>query len=323
MTSSTQEPRVSADWDVYWRGTQENAAHQDGGPQQAVLTEFWESVFDSSLAGLEQNRLLDLACGNGAVTGLATKMMPTGEHYCLDSSLSAVQELQKRYPQSTCAAADALRTPFISGSFDYVCSQFGIEYAGWEAIEEALRLLAPQGTLALVLHLHSGAIYQECGQSVRAIEAIKETNVLPLAFAAFNAGFALNAETGSVADFKAAEKNFTPAVRGLEAIMRDMGPNVATGLPQQLYRDISHMYRNMSSYDAKEVANWVEGMSKELDAYQGRMSSMVNAALDSSAVSKVIDLVTAQGVSVVRHDTLKLGASQEAFAWALVCKRNH
>lgn len=49
---------------------------------------------------------------------------------------------------------------------------------------------------------------------------------------------------------------------------------------------------------------------------------MLSAALDSSTVSKVIDLVTAQGVSIVRHDTLKLGGKQEPFAWALVCKRN-
>lgn len=322
MTSSTLEPSVSADWDVYWRGVQGNGQHQDGGPEEAALAEFWKSVFGHPLGELSHRRLLDLACGNGAVTGLAMKLMPGGEYYCVDSSLSAVQELQKRYPQSTCTAADALRTPFIPGSFHYVCSQFGIEYAGWEAVGEALRLLAPQGTLALVLHMRSGAIYKECDQSVRAIDAIKETSVLPLASAAFSAGFALNAGTGSVADFKAAEKNFTPAVRGLEAVMREMGPNVATGLPQQLYRDISKMYRNMSAYDAKEVENWVEGMSKELDAFRGRMSSMLDAALDSSTFCKVIDLASAQGVSIMRQDTLTLGSNQEAFAWALICKRN-
>ena len=322
MTSSTQEPSVSVDWDVYWRGVQGNGEHQNGGPEETALSEFWESVFGQSLAGVGRNRLLDLACGNGAVTGHAMKIMPSAQYYCVDSSFSATQELQKRYPQSTCAAADVLQTPFISGSFHYVCSQFGIEYAGWEAVGEALRLLAPQGTLALVLHMHCGAIYKECDQSVRAIDAIKETSVLPLASAAFSAGFALNAGSGSVADFKAAEKSFTPAVRGLEAIMREMGPDVATGLPQQLYRDISYMYRNMSAYDAKEVASWVEGMAKELDAFRGRMSSMLDAALDGSTLSKVIDLVTAQGVSIMRQDTLTMGSNQEPFAWALVCKRD-
>ena len=31
----------TGDWDTYWRGTHENAAHREGGPQEEVLARFW------------------------------------------------------------------------------------------------------------------------------------------------------------------------------------------------------------------------------------------------------------------------------------------
>jgi ubiquinone/menaquinone biosynthesis C-methylase UbiE len=312
---------VADDWDVYWTGTHENAAHKEGGAQDVVLARFWSEFFGSNLGGDEPQRLLDLACGNGAVVGFALQVAPQTITTCLDYSVSAVMELRKRYPEVSCIAGDAQHTPFSQGSFDIVASQFGIEYAGIDAIDEAACLVAPQGSLAVIAHLRDGAIYAECSMSLRAIEAVWESKIFPLARDAFNAGFALNAGTGSVKKFKSADKRMAPAIRSLEGILREMGSDVAAGLVQQVYRDIAHMYQRMSAFDKAEVIGWIDGMVRELDAYRGRMSSMLAAAMDAEEIQRMAGRTVAGGLTVSQCLTLEMGAEPEPAAWVLVCKR--
>ncbi len=320
VSSATGQQPSAGDWDVYWRGTRENAAHQEGGPQEAVLESFWLDFFSRHTVN-DMTRMLDIAAGNGAVTGYALRANLSGPPCCLDYSVNAMVQLHKRYPQALCVAADAANAPFGDGAFDLVCSQFGLEYAGADSIDEAARLVAPGGTLALILHLHGGAIYRECELNLRAIDAIRDSGIMALARTAFDAGFALNAGTGEVAAFKAAERRFTPAVRALEDIMRSMGRDVAAGLAQQLYQDIATMYRQMSAYEHSDIVAWIDGMTMELDAYAGRMASMLAAALDEEAIGRMTALVEQRQMRPLLRETLTMGGDTLAAAWALIWQR--
>jgi len=321
IDADNAEPGIADSWDVYWRGTHENAAHQEGGPQEAVLARFWSDWIRKQLKQGSSQSFLDLACGNGAVTGYALQAAPQLTAYCLDYSASAMLELRKRYPNTLCVAGNARHLPFTDGGFDMVVSQFGIEYAGLETIVEAARMLAPGGTLATVLHLRDGAIYRECAQNLQVVNDISASGLLPLAREAFNAGFDLNAGTGSVDAFKYAEKRFTPTVRALEKLMREMGEAIASGLPRKLYQDIAHMYRRMSAYDREDIIAWVDGMVLQLEAYGGRMSSMLDAALDSGELEKMRESLEHQGITVRACSTMEMGVNSEPAAWVLEAER--
>ena len=145
----------AADWDVYWRGTEANAAHREGGPQEPVLAQFWGRFFGQHLSAEAGAPMLDLACGNGAVTGYARQSRPGLDACCSDYSESALRELRKRHPGSRCVVADALNPPFPDGSFPVVASQFGVEYAGAEAVVAAGRLVAPGGWPVSYTHLRA------------------------------------------------------------------------------------------------------------------------------------------------------------------------
>ena len=308
-------------WDVYWRGTQENAAHQEGGPQDQVLEEYWTQLFRSREQSNSELKVLDLACGNGAVTGYAAGVLQKHASYCLDYSPSALSALQKRYPKALCAAADAARPPFADASFDIVASQFGAEYAGVECLVQAAELVAPGGVLAAVMHLHEGAIYAECLANLHAIEAIHECRIMPLARAAFNAGFDVNAKRGSVATFKQAEQAFTPAVRALEQIIEGSGQAIAAGLPSKLYGDIAHMYQRMSAYERSDIVTWLDGMEMQLQAYAGRMSSMLECALNETELEQLQSKLVSKQLQVTRCVKLEMGEKKEAAAWLLECHR--
>lgn len=319
---SAQGPATHAGaWDTYWRGTREHAAHREGGPQEPVLEAFWATFFAAQLGARATLSLLDLACGHGAVTGHALKVSPALVPHCSDYSFNALQGLQQRYPGARCIAADAGNTPFADGAFDVVVSQFGVEYAGPGAVFEAARLVAPGGTLGLLLHLAGGAIYRECEYNRDTVRALRELDILSLARGAFDAGFALNAGTGSPDAFKAAERAFTPAVRGLEQLLQSRGAQSAGGLLQQLYQDIAHMYRRMSAYAPDDIRNWLDGMDLELTAYSGRMQSMLDAALSQQAVDATIQRLAAEGFTLSDVSQLRVSAEAQPAAWALVMQR--
>jgi len=315
------EPQAAGDWDVYWRGTSENAAHLEGGPQEVVLEDFWNALFEQHSPPGRDHRVLDLACGNGAVTGFALAVNPQLFMCSLDYSLSAVSELQKRHSTTLGVAGDASHTPFENATFDMVVSQFGIEYAGPGSIGEAARLVAPAGILALIIHLRDGAIFGECAANLATIDEIRDSQLLELTGAAFKAGFALNAGRGSVEAFRAAEQRFTPAVRGLEKILKGRESAVATGLAARLYGDIAHMYKRISAYDEKDISSWIENMTGELEAYRGRMSSMLNAALSEEEFESETTQLQSAGFLLVDHRAMKMGADSDPAAWVLVCRR--
>lgn len=325
MTQSEQQPDFhAADWDTYWRGAGEQAAYPEGGTQEAVLAEFWGGLFTQQLASGDAGplRMLDLACGNGAVTGFAREIAPQATNWCLDYSASALAEVARRYDGSYCVAADARQIPLAAGSFDLVVSQFGIEYAGIEAIPEAARLVAQGGQLALVLHLVDGLIHRECALNLAAVTAVQDTEVVTLARAAFSAGFALNAGTGSVEAFKAAERNFTPAVRALEQLLKQYGTAAAGGLLNQLYADIAHMYGRMSAYEPAEIISWLDGMVRELAAYRGRMASMLAAAVDLQQLTAIQQQLEADGMRLIERRTLDMGTDGMPAAWVMVLRRD-
>lgn len=309
-------------WDSYWRGTREKAAHKEGGVQEALLAEFWRQLLREQLTANAELRILDLACGNGAVTGFVRELSPALAVNCCDYSVHAVEELQRRYPGNLRVVADAARLPYADASFDLVASQFGVEYAGVEAIVEAARVVAPGGSLALLLHVFEGAIYRECERNRDVVNAILELDILTLARNAFAAGFALNAGTGTPEMFRQAEQAFTPAVRGLERILREAGPAAAGGLPGQLYQDIAHMYRRMSAYEPTDILKWLDGMAGELAAYQGRMQSMLDAALSRDRLLQLQAQLVASGFHGAPLRTLEVNGQSLAAGWALVMQRN-
>ena len=140
-------------WETYWQGTAEAGAWGRGGASHPAVLAFWDQFFADARERLERPRVLDLAAGNGAVVERALAAFgPQGARlHCVDLSDAAVENIRARFPGVTALAADAASVPLDDGGFDIVTSQFGIEYADPAAFDEAARLLAPGGRLALLL----------------------------------------------------------------------------------------------------------------------------------------------------------------------------
>lgn len=312
-------------WDAFWRARDKAIQKEDAGARDPAPARFWEAFFRREFATRGEARLLDVACGHGAVTehalAAAAEIGAKLEAHCVDYSLAAVDELRRRFPDVQGVACDASEIPYPDQHFDYVVSQFGIEYAGQAAFTEAARLVSRGGILCALIHLEDGAIHEECADNLAIAVTLRESRLMPLARNAFAAGFDLIAGRIKDAQYQEADKEFAPAVETVKDILRQKGPHAAGGLVANLFKDLGYMYSRMQNYVPDDVFNWIDGMTNELVSYEGRMGSMTRRAVDEPAIRAIADAISGMGCDVEDPQVLSLAESGKPAAWILQARR--
>lgn len=144
---------TAAIWDGYWRTGHTHSCSASGVP--VTHAEFWRAFFADCRPGA---RVLDLACGAGAVAMLAREadrgFVITGVDFA-----TAIKPIDG---VNLVLGAPAEELPFPDAAFDVVVSQYGFEYADQErAALELVRVLAPGGEAALIVHASEGPPVQD------------------------------------------------------------------------------------------------------------------------------------------------------------------
>ena len=145
-------------WSQYWSaGLLHSCPGSFAGNYSGAIAQFWESALADMNPGA---RVLDVATGNGA---LPKMLLQRGDGVSVDAvdaaQLAPAWFDPSRHPGIRFHSGVMAETlPFEDASFDYVVSQYGIEYAARpDACQQALRVLRPAGHLGLVMH-HSGSV---------------------------------------------------------------------------------------------------------------------------------------------------------------------
>lgn len=322
MNEESETRPVIDSWDTYWAGAQSSAAFSGGGTTDPLVLSYWDDIFRDIRKRREAVRIIDIASGNGAVIESAARVY--GEELpdftCLDISESAIRMLEKRFPGVRGVVADAAGTPFDAGSFDVVVSQYGVEYAGIDAIMAIAELVAPNGELVLLVHHRDGLIHEQCEASLHAIRDMKKAEFIPRCIAMFDAAYAV-LQGGDKAAYQAAGRQFAPAIKAMEEIMARYGRDVAADTIMRVYRDVRTIHQRMQHYDGASVIDWLERMGDAIDAYEGRMASMLNVALDGSEFRRVVEDLESSGFEMQRADTLAHSEDALPLAWALIARR--
>jgi len=314
------QPHTQA-WDNYWQGSRKAGSTGTGGAQDPVLADFWTAFFTTELSALADARLLDIGCGSGAVTEFALKVskqqLVHPKITCLDSSASAIEHVKQTFPGVATVQANAADTPLPDGFFDYIVSQFGLEYAGPGALTEVARLLRHGGTIALVMHMRDGAIDRECGRDQQAITDVLDSGLFPALIHLFEENMALRKGQGSRVGFELADKALNPCVKAVETVITGHGKDVVGGLIYRIYADTAHMYQKMNAFHPEEVIAWANKVEGELLAFTSRLQSMQAAALDEAELEQAIASLAEGGIEISSRDTLSMGEENEPAAWVL------
>lgn len=316
---NSDAPRSNGSWDSYWTDSGDAAAFSADGADHPALAGFWHEFFEMVKRDIAMPRLVDLASGNGAVIthALAVFDDASASITSVDVSEQAVSAIRERFPGVTGVVNDAADLSLESGGFDVVTSQFGIEYAGPAAVDEAIRLLASHGYLAALIHNTDSDIHRDCAAGHDAVSRVQESGFFPLALDYFTRGFEA-VRGGDRAPYDEAATKLDPAVKTFEGIFKDYGEDVAAGAIAQLYTDVARMHQRIAHYEGDEVLAWLRQMDERLESYRARMASMRGAALDADAFEKVCEKIRRQNGTIVESGPLHAPGIEAPLAWAIV-----
>ena len=320
--SDGKNPRIAHSWNTYWQGTGDVGAFTAGGVSHPDISAFWSNFFASTARQDQPIQHLDVATGNGAILAIASAILDanTTTMTCVDISAAAIKNVEQRFPGVTGIVADGLSIPLESGLYNLVTSQFGIEYAGPAAMNEAARMVGGGGQLVLMMHVVDSLVYKECKASRAAIEKLQAAEFVPLAIAFFQAGFAAVRGADRRA-YDAAGLKFAPAIQAAEAVMAEYGEGVAGHTIARLYSDVSQMHSRLPNYEPDEVLCWLSAMDGELHAYSDRMSSMMAAAMSETEFIAASENLEVQGFEIRQSETLFAKDRRDFLAWILVASR--
>lgn len=309
-------------WDAYWRGAREAPAYAGGGSSHPAVLGFWRNSFERLRAERQGPRIVDVASGNGAVVASAREVYGQAlPHFtCVDVSASAIDMLARRFPDVAGVVADAASLPFGTGTFDVATSQFGLEYAGLDTLGELARLVAPGGEMTLLVHYSGGLIEAECRAARDAIREMENAGFLPRCRDMFAAAFSLR-DGGDRAAYAEAGRAFAPALKAMESIMAGYGGDVADGTLLRIYRDVRDIHGRLDRYDAGDVLGWLDALQGELDAYAGRMASMVDAAVGERELAAAAGALEASGFAVAPREALVDDGRGMPIAWIVRARR--
>lgn len=145
-------------WSRYWaQGASHSCLGSYGDLYGGAIAGFWNEVF----ARLPPSaRVLDVATGNGVLPRMLLESCASRGVQCDAVDIAPIRppwlaglDPADRKRVRVQGGVDAEALPFADGTFDLVVSQYGIEYARLDrAVSEVLRVLAPGGGVAMVLH---------------------------------------------------------------------------------------------------------------------------------------------------------------------------
>ncbi len=320
--NSNDPSSPTAGWDTYWHGTGGADAYSAGGARHPALQAFWSDFFERWGSRYPAAKYVDVATGSGAVLESALQIFDenNAKITCVDIAPAAIDNVVERFAGVNGVVADAAAMPLEDAAYDVVTSQFGVEYAGAEAIFEAARLVAPGGCMGILMHIENGVVHKECADSLAAIERLRATEFIRLATELFHHGFAA-VRGADRAPYDNAGKELAPAVAELEKTLDEFGDDVAGGALSTLYDDVARIHSRMPNYEPDDVLGWLRTMDVEIDAYAERMASMLSTATSTSDFEAICARLENGGFSIAEGRQLEVDDNDLPLAWMLVATR--
>lgn len=281
-------------WSRYWASGQTHSCFAAGQPFDSRFV--WKEFFDSLGPGA---RVLDLACGAGALTRLAMAhphgFDVTGADYA--DTLAAIEGARV----VAGAALEAL--PFEAGSFDAAISQFGLEYADTgAALREAARVLAPGGRLGVLAHARDG-------------EAVAAARTRIARAASLIAPDGLAAQVRALGEARAKGEGEAQA---LETVRRLFAEETARPLDETTHWAMSFLAEILNKKDRFPPPYLIENAQTVLDevsAHCARLTLMTEASLDDAAAAALAEAARAAGLSTAKPGAVHDRAGRPVGWW--------
>ena len=287
----SQKKLKAANWNDYWGRRAEKSASdrsfQVGVEQSEDLKAFWNTLFAQATSG----PILDLCCGAGAVT-VAAHEAGHQDLMALDVSAHAIEITRQRVPSVQAFVSSADEIPLPAASVALLVSQFGVEYADWDGVAaEINRVLRPDGSFRAIAHKKDGRVDAECQANLAAANTLLESPYLSVTSTFFEALFEYEAAPATTdrSRLDYSFKKFATARDDLKSVI------LSNEVAARLHQEVSELYQTRTSYSLKAVENRLRNWKQQIQAYAGRMDSMLAAAMDQGDAETFLKQVSGNG----------------------------
>ncbi|GAC14074.1 class I SAM-dependent methyltransferase [Aliiglaciecola lipolytica] len=284
---------MSSYWSQYWQQGHLTSFGDDfSGNYTGVLKALWEELFQQIPNG---QKVLDIGTGNGSLIALGQDVNAHLVYTGLDSAkLSIPDSLSNLTNMTFIEEAQAEKMPVSDSAFDYVISQFGIEYSSLsDSVPEVCRILKTGGHFQFILHDCESAIVKPNLAILNAAKALIASGLIETIRKLINAlakygqkssiceqlRHQLNAEIGNIANKHASALAGTGFPAFLKHVMQ---PNLALKQKKQ---------------DLKLFLTELEGQIV-------RLSDLVSAALTDEKYDQLKTLLTENQLDIVSDESI-------------------
>jgi len=291
-------------WDDYWRsGAISVCLSGEDGNYAGAVREFWRQFFADCASG---SRILDMACGNGALALIAAEAVQAGQgplHVTgVDSAriqkLKALDE-NEGFSCELHGNTAAERMPFPDASFDRIISQFGIEYSDTgKSLAEAVRVLVPGGSLNFLVHARSSEVVARARCELDTLAALVDSIALP-----DHVGELIKAEAAFQQLPTQRLKHALAVAKRKAQHALNHAARLAKTAPGNLVSQTLDMVRNLHQGRTTHGYRWSLGQAEfvksALLANRGRLQAMARAALSAQDLQAWRDRLAELGLQDV------------------------
>lgn len=326
--SSVLQQHAHAWTDLWRRGVLHACASGIEGNYDGSIAAFWAGCFGRLAA---QARVLDLATGNGALALLA-------KQYGLDNNrqfeIHGIDIAQINPLQSLDCAPDLMsgicfhsgvdmaRLPFADGSMDFLMSQYGFEYAPSrsDVIKAMLRVLAPGGAIAMLMHSSDSIVARMAPVQLQGIDYLLEGPLLDnLQAIALLMAEARDTQARQMLakspEAEAARNTFNQSV---EALLKQIQLWPQAHVLQQAVLHVRRVLELASAGNVEAVYMRLSDWRAGLEAERLRLQHLMSALLDDSAIADIAQGFVSAGLQV---EINRLWQKSDALmGWTLVAR---
>jgi ubiquinone/menaquinone biosynthesis C-methylase UbiE len=318
VTQSTEDKlRI---WDAYWQDTRLHSAGPDSAPDiEVALDAHWAQA----TAALERgNKVLDLACGNGAVASVVARVSQELDYDLSVVGIDAAAIDPQRY---VTRLADLLRTidfrpqtrmeelPFEAGTFDAVFSQYGFEFGEvGKAAQEVSRVLRPRGGLLILGLPATSAVVEQANKRMKQSKHLLEnTKLFDVALAVAQALHNVES-SGEGRDTKQYLERFNGEVERAMAKFANTDSDVIMAMVIGLQK----VFTDRKTMDIATQLATINNMRKRLAEGAARAEVMTRAALGDGGLNGLKRHLGLAGVTVAETKPVSVG-QHGTVAWRI------
>lgn len=264
-------------WSEYWANESDAGecfVNKEGG-KHPELKAFWTEQLQHLSS--EKSKVIDVACGAGSIyreNENAQKL----QFFALDFSFSATSRFHEAFPECSTVNASATHLPFLDNSFDVMVSQFGIEYAGIDAIINAPRVVKTGGKIVFLSHIEDGYIDAKNKAELEGIMLCHDIKFVEVAKRTVVAAFGdnISEKHQSLAAFMA-----------IEPTLSQYAHTHQFGVHHHLYWGFRQLFTRRLNYQLNDITAWLDGVAKELVKSEMRLTEMRKAALSKQQIAEI------------------------------------